>query len=81
MSILDSIKGLLGGETKKGTCSKCGKIIIMSKSSIVLEAKDYGYCPICKKLFCKKCASVAVLAEEDSPLECITCSVKLKGTL
>jgi hypothetical protein len=81
MGILDSIKNMLGGDSKTVSCSKCGKLVTLSKSSIVLEAKDYGYCPICKKFFCRKCASMEVLSEDDSPLECLTCCVKLKGTL
>ncbi|MEQ8192086.1 MAG: hypothetical protein ABRQ39_29250, partial [Candidatus Eremiobacterota bacterium] len=81
LGILDSIMGLFSENTKKGTCSKCGKLIVMSKSTIVIEAKDYGYCPVCRKLFCKKCASLATLTEDNSPLECVTCNARLKGNL
>ena len=81
MGILDSIKDLFSGGTEKVICSKCGKLIIKSKSTIVLEAKEYGYCPMCKKLYYKKCAFVTTLADDGGPLECVTCNIKLKGNI
>jgi hypothetical protein len=82
MGILDTLFKKICPEKKTTSpCRKCGKLITKSASTIVVEATEYGYCPVCKKLFCRQCAGRATLSDNPGDLECPTCNVLLKGSL
>jgi len=64
-------------EEKKFICEQCGRVITR-KTSIMVAGLDFGKCPECKRILCKNCAMMSLVAEGRTSISCPKCGRELE---